>query len=98
MWLQQEAVGLTLFDDKIVQRIPPRKASGHFLTILQNMHKAKLGAPTSMGKPLHQLAELQKRRGFVVLISDLLDDPASIIDGIKHFRFAGNEVIVFPSI
>ena len=95
MWQQQDAVGMTLFDDKIVQRIPPRKASGHLLTVLQHMHSAELGAPTSMGKPLHQLAEMQKRRGFVVLISDLLDDPDAIIDGIKHFRFAGNEVIVF---
>ena len=95
MWLQQEAVGMTLFDDKIVQRIPARKASGHLLTILQHMHKAELGEPTAMSKPLHQLAELQKKRGFVVLISDLLDDPEAIIDGIKHFRFAGNEVIVF---
>ena len=95
MWMQQEAVGLTLFDDKIVQRVPPRKASGHFLTVLQQMHKAELGAPSGMGKPLHQLAEFQKRRGFVVLISDLLDDIDSIIDGIKHFRFQGHDVLVF---
>ncbi len=95
MWRQQEAVGMTLFDDAIVQRIPPRKASGHFLTILQHMQKAETGQPTSMGKPLHQLAEFQRQRGFVVLISDLLDDPDAIINGIKHFRFVGHEVIVF---
>ena len=95
MWRQQDAVGLTLFDDEIVQRIPPRKASGHFLTVLQHMHQAEIGKATSMGKPLHQLAEYQKRRGFVLLISDLLDDPDTIIDGLKHFRFEGHEVIVF---
>ena len=95
MWRQQEAVGLTLFDEAIVQRIPPRKASGHFLTILQQMHKADLGQPSQIGKPLHQLAEFQKRRGFVVLISDLLDDPEAIIEGIQHFRFEGHEVLVF---
>jgi uncharacterized protein (DUF58 family) len=95
MWRQQEAVGLTFFDDAIVQRIPPRKASGHFLTILQQMQRAEIGRPTAMGKPLHQLAEFQRRRGFVVLISDLLDDPDAIVDGIRHFRFVGHEVIVF---
>ena len=95
MWQQQEAVGLTLFDDEIVQRVPARKASGHFLTVLQHMHRAEIGKATSMSKPLHQLAELQKRRGFVVLISDLLDDPDAIVDGIKHFRFQGHDVIVF---
>ncbi len=95
MWLQQEAVGLTLFDDAIVQRVPPRRTSGHFLTIIQQMQRAEIGRPTAMSKPLHQLAEFQRRRGFVVLISDLLDDPDAIIDGIKHFRFVGHDVIVF---
>ena len=95
MWQQQEAVGLTLFDDAIVERIPPRKASGHFLTVLQHMLRAEIGNASAMGKPLHQLAEFQKRRGFVVLISDLLDDPQEIIDGIKHFRFQGHDVIIF---
>ncbi len=94
-WRQQEAVGLTLFDQQIVQRIPPRKASGHFLTMLQHMHRAELGKPTAIGKPLHQLAEFQKRRGFVVLISDLLDDIDAIVDGLKHFRFEGHEVLIF---
>jgi hypothetical protein len=31
----------------------------------------------------------------VVLISDLLDDPAEIIRGLKHFQFRGIDVIVF---
>ena len=95
MWKQQDAVGLTLFDDEIVQRIPARKASGHFLTILQHMQQAETGKATAIGKPLHQLAEFQKRRGFIVLISDLLDDPEDVIDGLKHFRFEGHDVIVF---
>jgi hypothetical protein len=31
----------------------------------------------------------------IVLISDLLDDPARVIRGLKHFRFRGADVIVF---
>jgi hypothetical protein len=31
----------------------------------------------------------------VVLLSDLMDDPARILDGLKHFRHRGHEVIVF---
>ena len=31
----------------------------------------------------------------MVLISDLLDDPERVIDGLKHFRYRGTEVIVF---
>ncbi|MEZ4699330.1 MAG: DUF58 domain-containing protein [Rhodothermales bacterium] len=95
MTRQQDAVGLTFFDDEIVQRIPPRRASGHLLTILQHMHDARPGKPTAMGKPLHELAEIQRRRGFVVLISDLLDEPEAIVDGLRHFRYNGHNVLVF---
>ena len=31
----------------------------------------------------------------VVLISDLLDDPASVVRGLKHFQYRGTDVIVF---
>jgi hypothetical protein len=31
----------------------------------------------------------------VVLISDLLDDPQRVLDGLKHFRYRGTDVIVF---
>ena len=92
---QRDGVGLTFFDDKIVERIPPRSTTGHLHTLMEHLDQAELGAQTAMGKPLHELAEQQKRRGFIVLISDLLDDPETIIDGLRHFRFGGNEVIVF---
>ena len=92
---QQDAVGLTFFDNQITQYIPPRKASGHLMTLLQHMHDAPIGSATDMGKPLHQMAEMQRRRGFVVLISDLLDNPENIIEGLKHFRFDGHNVLVF---
>jgi uncharacterized protein (DUF58 family) len=44
---------------------------------------------------LHQLAEALVRRSLVVLISDLLDDPAPIVKGLKHLRFRGTDVLVF---
>jgi hypothetical protein len=48
-----------------------------------------------MGRPLHQLADALEKRGLVVLISDLLDEPARVIDGLKHLRFRGSDVLVF---
>src|SRR5262249_42534818 len=44
---------------------------------------------------LHQLAESVVKRGMVVLISDLLDEPERVVKGLKHFQFRGNDVIVF---
>lgn len=92
---QRDAVGLTLFDDKVRTRIPPRSTKGHLNLLLSEMERAELGQQTALGKPLHDLAEQQRKRGLVVLISDLLDDPAALIDGLQHFRFKGHEVMVF---
>lgn len=92
---QRDAIGLTLFDDKVIERIPPGSTKRHLHDILTYMDGAELGARTDMGKPLHQLAEQQQKRGFVVLISDMLDDIQTIVEGLRHFRFEGHDVILF---
>lgn len=92
---QRDAVGLTLFDDKILERIPPRSTKGHLQTILMHLEQSQLGEQTGLGKPLHEMAEAQRRRGFMVLVSDLLADVDELIEGLKHFRFNGHEVLVF---
>jgi hypothetical protein len=43
----------------------------------------------------HELAERIKRRGLIIVISDLLDDPDRMLLGLKHFRHRQHEVIVF---
>ena len=48
-----------------------------------------------MAKPLGDLAKVLSKRGLVVVISDLLDDPARVIQGLRHFRQRGTDVIVF---
>jgi uncharacterized protein (DUF58 family) len=50
---------------------------------------------TKLGPALHELAERIKRRGLVVLMSDLMDDPAAVLSGLQHFRHRHHEVVVF---
>lgn len=92
---QRDSVGISFFDDQIRERIPAKSTRGHLHSILQSLDRVSPGSVSDMGKPLHELADSIKRRGIVVIISDLLDDPEKIIDGLKHFRFNGNNVIVF---
>ncbi len=92
---QRDAVGFTAFDDAIVHRLPPAVRAGHLRAILLTLERMTLGRRTDVSKPLHLLADGLSRRGMVVLISDLLDDPARVIDGLRHFRFRGIDVIVF---
>ena len=95
MHRQRDAVGLTTFDDSIVTMLPPSARPSHLRSLLVTLDRAKLGSRTNVAKPLHQLADGIAKRGMVVLISDLLDEPERVVDGLRHFRFRGTDVIVF---
>jgi len=92
---QRDSAGIYFFDDKIVNYIPPKSSRIHLHTVLNLIETVQLGMRTAVKKPFHDIAESLKKRGFVVIISDLLDDVTDIISGLRHFRFDGNEVIVF---
>jgi uncharacterized protein (DUF58 family) len=92
---QRDAVGLAAFDDRIVEMLPASARPGHLRAVLLTLDRLRPGAHTNVAKPLHQLADSLGKRGMVVLISDLLDDPEAVIRGVKHFHYRGTDVIVF---
>src|ERR687896_594788 len=92
---QRDAVGLIAFDDKITSMLPPSARAGHLTALLVSLERLQLGAQTNVAKPLRDLAEAIRKRGLVVLISDLLDEPDRVLERLKHFRYRGTEVIVF---
>lgn len=92
---QRDAAGLTAFDDRIVSMLPASARPGHLLAMLVTLDRLVLGQRTDVSKPMHQLADTLAKRGMVVLISDLLDEPDAVIRGLKHFQFRGTDVIVF---
>ena len=92
---QQDGVGLTLFDNQIQTFIPPRSKPGHVNTILTHLDKTGSGKDTDVGIVLHEMAERIKKRGLIILISDLFDETENIINGLKHFRHNKQEIIVF---
>jgi uncharacterized protein (DUF58 family) len=95
MHRQRDAVGLIAFDDQIRKMRPPSARAGQLSALLVTLDRLELGARTDVAKPLNDLAEAIHKRGLVVLISDLLDDAARVIEGLRHFRYRGTEVIVF---
>jgi uncharacterized protein (DUF58 family) len=92
---QRDACGLTAFDDKIVTMLPASARAGHLRSLLLSLSRLELGRETNVSKPLHLLADSLTKRGMVVLISDLLDEPERVIRGLKHFQYRGTDVIVF---
>ena len=92
---QQDAVGLVQFSQKIDTFIPPKSRPSHLSLVLAQLDDQEAGNDTKVGLVLHKLAERIKKRGIVVLISDLLNDPKNIMNGLKHFRHQNQEIIVF---
>ncbi|MFN7982887.1 MAG: DUF58 domain-containing protein [Vicinamibacterales bacterium] len=91
---QRDGIGLTAFDEGIVGMLPASARAGHLRSMLLTLERLKLGTRTNVTKPMRQLASSITKRGMVVLISDLLDEPERVIEGLKHFQFKGTEVVV----
>ncbi|MBL7052797.1 MAG: DUF58 domain-containing protein [Candidatus Marinimicrobia bacterium] len=92
---QRDAVGLTIFDKSVKIAIPPRSKPSHLKEILTHISNTKAEGETDIATNLHKIANQTKKRGMIILISDLLDEPESVISGLKHFRYQGNDVVVF---
>ena len=92
---QQDAAGVVTFSNRIENFIPPRAKRDYLTQILHALENRGPGGETDVGRILDDIAGQIKRRGLIVLVSDLLDDPAAILKGLRQFRFKGNDVIVF---
>ena len=92
---QQDAVGTMLFAEQPLQYVPPRSVRSHLDVVLKSLSHGEPAGRTKLGPALHRLAERIKRRGLVVVLSDLLDTPSAVLSGLQHFRHGHHEVIVF---
>ena len=94
MLKQRDSVSLTIFDQEIRNYIPPRGRASHLRAIISALEEAEPSGDTGISEILHSLAKRIIRRGLVILISDLLDQPTEILTALKHFRHRKHEIIV----
>jgi uncharacterized protein (DUF58 family) len=92
---QQDAAGVVTFSDQVEAFVPPRAKRDYLLQILHALENRGPAGETNVGKILENIAGQIRRRGLIVLVSDLLDEPEAILKGLRQFRFKGNDVIVF---
>jgi uncharacterized protein (DUF58 family) len=92
---QQDAVGTLLFAERPLQYIPARAMRSHLDIVRKTLASAEPQGRTRLGPALHEVAERIKRRGLVILFSDLMDHPNEVLSGLQHFRHRRHEVIVF---
>ncbi len=97
-WLmigQKDAVGLITFNTEITSMLPPKAYRGYLAQLFRVLAELKPKDSTRLLENLHKAAESIRKRSLIVIISDLLDDPGQIIEGLKHFRARLHEVLVF---
>ena len=91
---QQDAVGLATFDTAVRRYIPARSRGSHLRVILQELAGTSPGAESSLAEIFHDLAERVHRRGLIIIISDLFDRIADILNALHHFRYRKHEVLL----
>src|SRR6266404_7105277 len=92
---QSDSVGLATFDAQVRHFLKPSGQSSHLKQILHLLARGPGPEKTRLADVLNDLAERIRRRGLVLLFSDLLDEPAEILAGLRHFRYQRHDVVVF---
>lgn len=92
--LQRDAAGLVTFDDRIQEYLPARFRPGHLHRLFVALERATAGTTTDLKAPLEQIARTARKRGMVVLLSDLLAPADSLERELGYLRTQGHEVAV----
>jgi uncharacterized protein (DUF58 family) len=92
---QQDPVGLLTFDSEIRNFVEARSRESQLFNILSVLARTPVGGTTDVGTSLVAIGNLIKKRSLVLLFSDLLSDPAKVLEGLRYLRYKGHDVIVF---
>lgn len=92
---QRDAVGLVTFAEQLTGMLTPHSAMGWLDPLAKQLQSLKPGGKTNAATALFDVAERIKRRGLVVLISDLIDDPERTLAAMRAVRHVGHELLVF---
>jgi uncharacterized protein (DUF58 family) len=92
---QGDAVGLATFDERLRDFLPARGGPSHARALLLALAKLEASGRTSAAAPLRRAVDLMRRRGLLVLISDLYDDEARVESELVRASRMGHEIAVF---
>ena len=91
---QRDAVGLTVFDSRLRAQLAPSSKRAHLKQVYQTLKAHVPSGETAMGPLLHEMAGRLSRRGVVILLSDLFDDPRELARGLRHLAHRKHDVRV----
>lgn len=91
---QRDATGLLTFDDTVRAVLPPRARLSHWRQLLATLQNTEPGARTAAEPALRRVVAQLRRRGLVVLVSDLLLEREITIKALRFLRHRGHQVLV----
>jgi len=91
---QRDAVGLVTFDEQIAEYLPARFRPGHMHRLMLCLEHALAGTATSLTAPIEQISRTVKKRGLIILISDLLAPIDTLETHLGYLRSRGHEVVL----
>lgn len=101
---QRDAVGLSLFSEKIELMTPARSTTMHMKYLYTEMEKllepisTKEKKTTRAAAAIHQIADTIHKRSLVIIFSDMLErqgDIDEMFSALQHLRYNKHEVILF---
>ncbi len=95
---QGDAVGLLNFDERLRDYLPARHRQGHLRQLMLALERQPEGRETNLAEPLRRIAELARKRGLIVLLSDLLTPLGALERNLARLTAAGHEVVLFQAL
>jgi len=92
---QRDATGLIVFDEAVRDVVRARARSGHWWSLLKAIDRLEAGGGTAAEPALRMVTDLLRRRGLVILVSDLLLDREVALRALQYLRHRGHQVMVF---
>ena len=101
---QRDAVGLSIFSDKIEINTKARSSSVHHKMLFSEMEKRiadtkiQTGTKTMGTQALHEIAETIHKRSLVIIFSDMMDtnnNKEELFSALQHLKHNKHEVVLF---
>ena len=92
---QGDAVGVVTFGKTIDDYLPPRNRPGHLKRLTGMLEHPPESRDTNLSEPLQRVADMARRRGLLILLTDMLAPIDQLKRDLGMLRARGHEVVVF---
>ncbi len=95
MLKQQDSVGLVTFAEGVRKIVRPKSGMGHLKGICRELEATEPTGATDIGETLDRVAETMRKRGLLIMFSDLMDSADAIIRKARQLRTRRHEIVLF---